>query len=50
MNQKDIRGDRFQVTFLLFTHENACLVRSGYLDGILGCFGALREAPGELNA
>ena len=45
-NQWDLTGDRFQVIAPLFTYENGCLVRSGYLDGIFGRFGALRGAPG----
>ena len=44
MNQGDLPGDRFQVVVSLFTYENGSLVRSGYLGGIFGRFGALRES------
>ena len=45
-NQKDLTGDRFQVIVPLFTHEDGGQVRSGYLGGVFGHFGALRGAPG----
>ena len=37
------------MTVLLFTSENGGLVRSGYLGGTFGRFGALRGAPGMMD-
>ena len=45
-NQGDLTGDRFQVIVPHFTYENTGYVRSGYLGGVFGHFGALRGAPG----
>ena len=49
MNQGDLTGDRFQVIDPLCTYENGGYVRSGYLGGIFGCFGALRGPPGVMD-
>ena len=48
-NQRDFTGDRFQVIIPLFTYENGSEVRSGYLGGIFGHFGALSGAPGVMD-
>ena len=41
----NLTGDRFQVIAPLFSNENGSKVRSGYLHGSFGRFGALRGAP-----
>ena len=45
-NQRDLTGDRFQVIVPLFPYEYGGEVRSKYLGGIFGRFGALKRAPG----
>ena len=38
---KDLTFDGSKEAVLLFTHANCSLVIAGYLNDILGCFGAL---------
>ena len=45
----DFTGDRFQVIVPLFPYEYGGEVRSKYLGGIFGRFGALRGAPEVMN-
>ena len=45
-NQRDLSGDRFQVIVSLFCYEYGGGVRSKYLGGVFGRFGALKRAPG----
>ena len=45
-NQRCLSGDRFQVIASLFPYEYGGEVRSKYLGGIFGRFGALKRAPG----
>ena len=48
-NQKDLTFDGFKGVVTLITHKKDGLAKSGYFDGIFGCFGALRGSPGVMD-